>query len=260
MSEIVNLKRKRLIYAEDLDFDTSGADDKVEITSGLGSKFNVSRINAKHVPITKKNRALLNVNNVDEAIHVLASGNGSLGSIGSNGVNSTVATETELGVARFATKTEVLTGASKDTIVTPRQLHNLVASETQIGIVELANEDDVENATRPNAVITASSLKKFVSFTLPVGAGPIPWYWGAPPAGWLAADGGVYSRSAYPLFWSLIRNFTVTDSEWNDNKASFSSGDGGSTFRMPNLTVLNMGGGDGLKPSLINVRYIFKGK
>ena len=46
MSDVVNLKRKRLIYAEDLDFDTSGANDKVEITSGLGSKFNVSKINS----------------------------------------------------------------------------------------------------------------------------------------------------------------------------------------------------------------------
>ena len=259
MSDTVNLKRKRLIYAEDLDFDTSGADDKVEITSGLGSKFNVSKINAKHIPISKKNRSLLNASNIDDAIQRLASGNGSLGSNSSNGSNDTSATETNVGVARLATRTEVLTGASEDTIVTPRQLHNLKASETQIGIVELANADDVENATRPNAVITASHLKQLASL-LPVGVGPIPWYWGTPPAGWLAADGGLYSRSTYPLFWSLIRNFTVNDSDWNENKASFSSGDGGSTFRMPNLTVSNMGGGDGLKPNLIDVRYIFKGK
>lgn len=259
MSEIVNLKRKRLIYAEDLDFDTSGANDKVEITSGLGSKFNVSKINAKHVPITKKNRALLNVNNVDEAIYVLASGNGSLGSNGSNGGYGTTATEVSAGVARLATKTEVMNGTSDDTIVTPRRLHDLKASTTQLGLVDLANEDDYINGTRPNAVVSINGLTT-LGLTLPVGVGPFPWYWGAPPAGWIVANGGLYSRSAYPKFWELIRHFTVADIEWSENKSSFSSGDGSSTFRMPNLTVLNMGDSDGLKPNLINVVYIFKGK
>lgn len=258
MSDVVNLKRKRLIYAEDLDFDASGANNKVEITSGLGSKFNVSKINAKHIPITKKNRALLNVNNVDEAINVLASGNSFLGSSNSNGNNNTTATEINAGVARLATKTEVMNGTSDDTIVTPRRLHDLKASSTQLGIVELASSDDVINGTRPNAVIPVSLLNMLGA--LPIGVGPLSWYWGAPPEGWIVANGGLYSRSAHPKFWELIRNFTVTDAEWENNTASFSSGDGGSTFRMPNLTVLNMGGGEGLKPNLINVVYIFKGR
>ena len=258
MSDVVNLKRKRLIYAEDLDFDTSGANDKVEITSGLGSKFNVSKINAKHVPITKKNRALLNVNNVDEAIHVLASGNNPLGSNNPNVGNDTTATEINSGVARLATKTEVMTGTSDNTIVTPRKLHDLKATSEQLGMVELASSDDVINGTRPNAVIPVSVLNMLDS--LPIGVGPIPWYWGTPPDGWVTANGGLYSRQVYPKFWELMRNFTVTDAEWQENTASFSSGDGGSTFRTPKLTVLNMGGGEGLKPNLINVVYIFKGR
>lgn len=258
MNETIN--RKRLLFKEDIDFDVNGSNDKVTIEGKNGTSFVATKLNASHIPLTKRIRALLNARNVEDAIYALINGNGLYSGGEINPSNLPIATEISNGVARLATKTEVLNGSSDDTIVSPRKLHDLKASTTQLGLVEIANNDDLTNGTRPNSVVSIGGLMSLGLSSLPIGVGPIPWYWGEPPDGWVVANGGLYSRSVYPKFWELIKNFTVTDSVWQENTASFSSGDGGSTFRMPNLTVLNMGGGDGLKPNLINVVYIFKGK
>jgi len=74
--------------------------------------------------------------------------------------------------------------------------------------------------------------------------GSIQWFNGsraAIPAGYVAADGQVLSRADYPELWDMLsRNQfnIVSDTDWlsaPDKRASFSSGDEVSTFRMPDI-------------------------
>lgn len=260
MSDETVLKRKRLIFKEDIDFDISGDNEKVTIEGNNGVAFNASKVNARHIPVTKRLRNLLNVSNVDDALSVLSGGNGLSSDVSIDVGKLPTATEISNGVARLATKKEVMTGVSDNTIVTPRRLHELKASSTQLGIVELATSEDLRTFSRPNAVVTTSVLGGIGFSSMPIGAGPIPWYWGSAPEGWLLANGGIYSRDEYPEFWKLIENYVIDDSQWNDNMACFSNGTGGRNFRMPNLTVSNMGDYAGLKPTNVTVSFIFKGK
>lgn len=66
-------------------------------------------------------------------------------------------------------------------------------------------------------------------------------------AGTLPLQGGVFSRSSYPELWSWVQSQTgylISESEWQ-SKASlndgpvpyYSTGDGSSTFRVPDLSL-----------------------
>jgi microcystin-dependent protein len=57
-------------------------------------------------------------------------------------------------------------------------------------------------------------------------------------AGWLKLNGTLLSRTAYPALWAYAQasGALVTESQWNSNSwGCFSSGDGASTFRIPDL-------------------------
>ena len=59
----------------------------------------------------------------------------------------------------------------------------------------------------------------------------------APPVGWLRADGSLVSRSAYPvLFAAALADGLVSEAVWSaGSQGRFSSGDGSTTFRLPDL-------------------------
>lgn len=74
--------------------------------------------------------------------------------------------------------------------------------------------------------------------------GAVEWFLGtrgAMPGGHLAADGQLLSRAAYPDLWNAISTGvlqSITDSSWQSTptgRGSYSTGDGSTTFRMPDL-------------------------
>jgi microcystin-dependent protein len=59
------------------------------------------------------------------------------------------------------------------------------------------------------------------------------------PSGWVKANGALVARSAYPALWTYAQSCgtLATDSNWSSGKlyGQFSSGDGSTTFRLPDL-------------------------
>ena len=111
---------------------------------------------------------------------------------------------------------------------------------------------EVDAGTETTArIISPSLLKSAVLKHAPVpGAdnalflGSVMWFNGqraAVPDGYVTADGQVLNRSDYPSLWSAInggRFVLVNDATWTLDplvRASYSSGNGTSTFRLPDL-------------------------
>ncbi|WP_019645887.1 phage tail protein [Novispirillum itersonii] len=67
------------------------------------------------------------------------------------------------------------------------------------------------------------------------------WYPGTTaPAGWLVENGALVSRADYPMLWAFVQasGMMVSDASWQSgtaNRSKFSSGDGTTTFRLPDL-------------------------
>ncbi len=57
------------------------------------------------------------------------------------------------------------------------------------------------------------------------------------PAGWIARDGQLLNRADWPDLWALVSASAVTDAVWlaspYTSRGKYSSGDGSTTFRMP---------------------------
>jgi len=73
---------------------------------------------------------------------------------------------------------------------------------------------------------------------LPVGS-IVPWSVSRAtlPAGWIARDGQVLNRADWPDLWALVSASAVTDAVWlaspYASRGKYSTGDGSTTFRMP---------------------------
>jgi microcystin-dependent protein len=70
--------------------------------------------------------------------------------------------------------------------------------------------------------------------------GSVVWYAAnSAPAGFLKANGALVTRTAYPDLWAFAAasGNLVTDANWTSQsrQGSFSSGDGATTFRLPDL-------------------------
>lgn len=90
--------------------------------------------------------------------------------------------------------------------------------------------------------------------------GQVSWFNGSRallPAGNLAADGQTLNRADYPDLWAAVNVGlypSVSDSLWLssgsstpwDNRAKFSTGNGSTTFRMPDLNGIQSGSIDGV--------------
>jgi len=79
--------------------------------------------------------------------------------------------------------------------------------------------------------------------------GAVEWFLGtraAMPGGHLAADGQLLSRATYPDLWAAISSGvlkSVSESAWQtvSNRGMYSTGDGSTTFRMPDLNGIQSG-------------------
>lgn len=58
-----------------------------------------------------------------------------------------------------------------------------------------------------------------------------------PPPGWLKLNGATLSRTTYADLWAYANasNNTVAEASWSSNWGKFSTGDGSTTFRLPDL-------------------------
>lgn len=120
------------------------------------------------------------------------------------------------------------------------------------GVNETGNQNTTGNAATATKLATARTINGVsfdggsnISIGDPIGLflGGVQWFNGARakvPDGYLTADGQLLSRATYPDLWAAI-NATyapVTDAVWlasSTKRACFSTGDGTTTFRMPDL-------------------------
>ncbi|VVN09844.1 hypothetical protein PS683_03786 [Pseudomonas fluorescens] len=86
--------------------------------------------------------------------------------------------------------------------------------------------------------LTGSGVYKEVGGGMPVGSIQ-PWGVSRAtlPAGWIARDGQLLSRADWPDLWALVSASAVTDAVWlaspHASRGKYSTGDGSTTFRMP---------------------------
>ena len=93
--------------------------------------------------------------------------------------------------------------------------------------------------------------KQFVSSddTTPIGTIEQKLVSKAPP-GWVIMQGGLYNRAEMPLLWTWIQEYglLVSETQWqtentqNGSCAYYSTGNGSTTFRIPNLNCFARGG------------------
>lgn len=224
---------KGMIGALDILFDTSGSGESFTFVGSDGKTYPNKKLNAGHIPVSQSVRAKLFVGDVDAAIIKLIEHFSDAGG----------ATEALAGIARIATQTEVQDGVFDNLIVTPRKLSQLVATAALAGLVKLATADDIANSTNPNSVLTVSLAQNLGG--LPSGIGPFPWYFSAVPAGYVKADGTLYSRTIFSGLWDACKDAAITDDAWQAGQfTAFSSGDGSTTFRVPDLRGMFLRGVD----------------
>lgn len=131
------------------------------------------------------------------------------------------------------------------------------------GVNETGNQNTTGNADTATKLLTARKFNgisfdgtKDIDIGDPIGLflGGVQWFNGARakvPDGYLTADGQLLSRATYPDLWAAI-NATyapVTDAVWlasSTKRACFSTGDGTTTFRMPDLNGFQTGSSKGL--------------
>lgn len=82
---------------------------------------------------------------------------------------------------------------------------------------------------------------------LPVGS-IVPWPVSRStlPAGWIARDGQLLNRADWPDLWALVSATAVTDAAWlttpYDQRGKYSSGNGTTTFRVPDTNAKHADG------------------
>ena len=61
------------------------------------------------------------------------------------------------------------------------------------------------------------------------------WPGTTPPTGWIKRNGALLSRASWPELWAAAQasGNLVSDASWSTNPGSFSTGDGSTTFRIP---------------------------
>ncbi|RKJ96627.1 phage tail protein [Alicycliphilus denitrificans] len=101
---------------------------------------------------------------------------------------------------------------------------------------------NLDNYLRAHAAFIAQLRDRINSDGLPLMA--VMWWGGVRasiPARMLALDGQVLNRTAYPALWALVSGGgypVVAEADWLGDplrRASFSAGNGATTFRMPDL-------------------------
>lgn len=95
--------------------------------------------------------------------------------------------------------------------------------------------------------LTAGGAYKEAGAGLPVGS-LVPWSVSRTtlPAGWIARDGQLLNRADWPDLWALVSATAVTDAAWlaapYDQRGKYSSGNGTTTFRVPDTNAKHADG------------------
>lgn len=103
----------------------------------------------------------------------------------------------------------------------------------------------VDGTALANGAVTLAKLAAEVrNLLLPIGT-EMFWPSKTPPTGWLVEDGTLTSRAAYPDLWAFAQasGMIVSDSVWTTgtaDRSKFSTGDGTTTFRVPDLVTGNL--------------------
>ena len=152
--------------------------------------------------------------------------------------NPTVAIRTadsaRRGSVRFATQSEANAGSSASVALSPRSLENILSTDpdayiasattSRKGIVELATNDEAKAGTSNTTVVTPKSLKSALDNSgdaVPTGM-IMMFATGSVPDGYLACNGGAYSRSTYSELFDVI-------------DIVYGAGNGSTTFNVPDL-------------------------
>lgn len=170
-------------------------------------------------------------------------------------INKSVETALADGLKKFALK-----GENEDITSLKGLEHNIVQpadASDNFGSVTLRQL----NAAVANALSgTGGGTRLMADFI-----GATQWWNGsraAIPAGYVSTDGQLLNRADYPELWALldasILNVVSEEEWWNSpkNRGVYSSGDGSTTFRMPDINGIQEGSikglfvrGDGYVPS-----------
>jgi len=124
---------------------------------------------------------------------------------------------------------------SADPDATPFIIDN--AGNVGIGTANPSAALDVSGNVAVSGSVTAGSVSaaSFVGFTGIIAYFPAT----TAPSGWLKADGALVSRTTYANLWAFaqVSGNLVSDATWTggNNRGAFSTGDGSTTFRVPDL-------------------------
>lgn len=113
---------------------------------------------------------------------------------------------------------------------------NAESTLTAILTQALEARDDAEEAAEAVQAV-ADEVTAAAEGIIDVPLGTLIWQTGTTaPAGYVAANGQLLSRAAYPDFWAWVQtsgNLAASDGAWTDGK--YSPGDGSTTFRVPDM-------------------------
>lgn len=109
--------------------------------------------------------------------------------------------------------------------------------------VDAGNPTEAVTLRQMQQAISAVSSSGGINGVMSNYVGAITWWTGNPanlPTGNVGLNGQLVKRSDYPEVWALINAsvlIAVSDSDWQaaENRAYFSTGDGSTTFRFPDL-------------------------
>lgn len=132
-------------------------------------------------------------------------------------------------------------------IASSEQVNTVLRQTTTVAaalgeLVKEAGIDAVDNGD-PVALCTSiiAAIRYAVRNAVPVGA-VIHSYSPNAQEGFLPLLGGVYARASYPNLFAFASDagLLVSEGAWPADFAKFSSGDGSSTFRVPNLSGVHL--------------------
>ena len=117
-----------------------------------------------------------------------------------------------------------------------------MATESKAGIVELATVEEVTVGTDSTKAVTPAGVKEATSLTLPTGT-IIAFAGIATPVGFLSLNGATgLSRTAYASLFEVIKDWNLYNAEFEVIGTVETSGDGATTFDLPNANDMYLGG------------------
>lgn len=142
----------------------------------------------------------------------------------------------------------LLTGVAATKFKTPRKINGTDFDGTKditiadsLALTKASNLSDLENKTTARTNLDVYSKTESNFLALPLGT-PI-WHNGTRLTiddGYASYDGQLLNRADFPTLWAKVQSkfVVITDTDWLSDpkkRAAYSSGDGETTFRMPDL-------------------------